>query len=117
MRPQEIIATKRDGKALSDSEIAAFIDGVCDGTWTDYQITALVMAMFIRGLNRREQYSVTGAMLRSGTIMDFSDIDAPKADKPSTGGVGDKTSLIIPPLPAACALALPTISGTVLGHP
>jgi len=106
MRPQEIIATKRDGKALSDGEITAFIDGVCDGTWADYQITALVMAIFIRGLNRREQYSVTGAMLHSGTIMDFSDIDAPKADKHSTGGVGDKTSLIIAPLAAACGVVV-----------
>ncbi len=116
MRPQEIIATKRDGKALTDEQITAFIDGVCDGTWADYQITALVMAMFIRGLNRREQYSVTAAMLRSGTIMDFSDIDAPKADKHSTGGVGDKTSLIIAPLAAACGLAVPMISGRGLGH-
>jgi pyrimidine-nucleoside phosphorylase len=116
MRPQAIIATKRDGKALSDEQIASFIDGVCDGTWADYQIAALVMAIFIRGLNRREQYSVTGAMLHSGTIMDFSDIDAPKADKHSTGGVGDKTSLIIAPLAAACGVAVPMISGRGLGH-
>ncbi|MEQ1606375.1 MAG: thymidine phosphorylase [Pyrinomonadaceae bacterium] len=116
MRPQEIIATKRDGKALSDSEITAFIDGVCDGSWADYQITALIMAMFIRGLNRREQYSITGAMLNSGTIMDFSEIDAPKGDKHSTGGVGDKTSLLIAPLAAACGIAVPMISGRGLGH-
>ncbi len=116
MRPQEIIAIKRDGKALSDGEIATFIDGVCDGTWTDYQITALIMAMFIRGLNRREQYSITGAMLNSGTIMDLSDIDAPKGDKHSTGGVGDKTSLIIAPLAAVCGVAVPMISGRGLGH-
>ena len=116
MRPQQIIATKRDGKALSDPEISAFIDGVVDGSWADYQITALMMAMFIRGLNKREQYSITGAMLRSGTIMDFSDIDAPKADKHSTGGVGDKTSLIIAPLAAACGIAVPMISGRGLGH-
>ncbi len=116
MRPQQIIATKRDNKALSDAEISEFIDGVCDGSWADYQITALVMAMFIRGLNKREQYSITGAMLRSGTIMDFSDIDAPKADKHSTGGVGDKTSLIIAPLAAACGVAVPMISGRGLGH-
>lgn len=116
MRPQEIIATKRDNKALSDEQITAFIDGVCDGSWADYQITALVMAIFIRGLNRREQYSITGAMLHSGTIMDFSDIDAPKADKHSTGGVGDKTSLIIAPLAAACGVAVPMISGRGLGH-
>src|SRR5205823_147536 len=64
MRPQEIIATKRDGKALSDEQIVEFVDGVCDGSWADYQITALVMAIYIRGLNRREEYSITGAMLR-----------------------------------------------------
>ncbi len=116
MRPQEIIATKRDGKALSDSEISLFIDGVCDGSWADYQITALIMAIFIRGLNRREQYSLTSAMLHSGTVMDFSDIDAPKGDKHSTGGVGDKTSLIIAPLAAACGMAIPMISGRGLGH-
>lgn len=116
MRPQEIIATKRDNKALSDEQITAFINGVCDGSWADYQITALVMAIFIRGLNRREQYSITGAMLHSGTIMDLSDIDAPKADKHSTGGVGDKTSLIIAPLAAACGVAVPMISGRGLGH-
>jgi pyrimidine-nucleoside phosphorylase len=116
MRPQEIIAAKRDGKALSDEQITAFIDGVCDESWADYQITALIMAVFINGLNRREQYSITGAMLHSGAIMDFSDIDAPKADKHSTGGVGDKTSLIIAPLAAACGLAVPMISGRGLGH-
>ena len=116
MRPQEIIATKRDGKALSDEQISAFIDGVCDDSWADYQISALLMAMFIRGLNRREQYSLTGAMLHSGTIMDLSDVEAPKADKHSTGGVGDKTSLIIAPLAAACGIAVPMISGRGLGH-
>jgi pyrimidine-nucleoside phosphorylase len=116
MRPQEIIAVKRDGKALSDAEIVSFIDGVCDGSWADYQITALIMAMFIRGMNRREQYSITSAMLNSGTIMDFSDIDAPKGDKHSTGGVGDKTSLIIAPVAAACGVAVPMISGRGLGH-
>jgi pyrimidine-nucleoside phosphorylase len=116
MRPQEIIAIKRDGKALSDGDIAAFVDGICDGSWADYQISAMIMAIFINGLNRREQYSITGAMLRSGTIMDFSDIPAPKADKHSTGGVGDKTSLIIAPLAAACGVAVPMISGRALGH-
>jgi len=116
MRPQEIIAAKRDGKALSDEQIAAFIGGVCDESWADYQITSLLMAIFIRGLNRREQYSLTGAMLNSGTIMDLEDIDLPKADKHSTGGVGDKTSLIIAPLAAACGVAVPMVSGRGLGH-
>ena len=116
MRPQEIIAAKRDGKALTDEQITEFIAGVCDESWADYQITALLMAIFIKGLNRREQYSLTGAMLNTGTIMDLSDIDAPKADKHSTGGVGDKTSLVIAPLAAACGIAVPMISGRGLGH-
>jgi pyrimidine-nucleoside phosphorylase len=116
MRPQEIIAAKRDDKALTDEQIGAFIDGVCDGSWADYQIAALLMAIFIQGLNRREQYSLTGAMLHSGEIMDLSDIDAPKADKHSTGGVGDKTSLLIAPMAAACGIAVPMISGRGLGH-
>lgn len=116
MRPQQIITKKRDGKALSDGEIQLFIDGVCDGSWADYQIAALVMAMFINGLNRREQYSITRAMLESGTIMDFSDVREPKADKHSTGGVGDKTSLLIAPIAAACGIAVPMISGRGLGH-
>ncbi|CAN5149357.1 thymidine phosphorylase [soil metagenome] len=116
MRPQEIIAAKRDGKSLTDEQIGAFIDGVCDGSWADYQIAALLMAIFIQGLNRREQYSLTGAMLHSGEIMDLSDIDAPKADKHSTGGVGDKTSLLIAPMAAACGIAVPMISGRGLGH-
>jgi pyrimidine-nucleoside phosphorylase len=116
MRPQQIIATKRDGKALADEQISAFIDGVVDGSWADYQISALMMAIFIRGLNRREQYSMTSSMLHSGTVMDLSDIDAPKADKHSTGGVGDKTSLLIAPLAAACGVAVPMISGRGLGH-
>nr|MBA2335445.1 thymidine phosphorylase [Blastocatellia bacterium] len=116
MRPQEIIAKKRDGAELSADEINSFIDGVCDGSWADYQISALIMAMFIRGLNMSEQDALTRAMLHSGEVLDFSDIDAPKADKHSTGGVGDKTSLIIAPLVAACGVAVPMISGRGLGH-
>src|SRR6476620_9946100 len=113
MRPQEIIARKRDGRSLSEKHIKSFIDGVCDGGWADYQISALVMAMFIRGLNTEEQDLLTQAMLHSGEVMDFSDIAKPKADKHSTGGVGDKTSLIIAPVAAACGLAVPMISGAV----
>ena len=116
MRPQDIIARKRDGHALTDGEIAAFVGGVCDGSWADYQVTALIMAMFIRGLGQREQDTITREMLHSGTVMDLSDIDAPKADKHSTGGVGDKTSLIIAPVLAACGIAVPMISGRGLGH-
>ncbi|HZH34233.1 MAG TPA: thymidine phosphorylase [Pyrinomonadaceae bacterium] len=116
MRPQEIIRKKRDGAALSREEIASFVGGVADGGWADYQISALVMAMFLRGLDGDEAAFLTNEMLHSGEVLDFSDIDAPKADKHSTGGVGDKTSLIIAPLAAACGVAVPMISGRGLGH-
>lgn len=116
MRPQDIITKKRDGKRLSEEEISFFIDGVTDGSWADYQTTALIMAMFLNELDAEEQSFITQAMLNSGEILDFSDIDKPKADKHSTGGVGDKTSLIIAPLAAACGLAVPMISGRGLGH-
>jgi pyrimidine-nucleoside phosphorylase len=116
MRPQEIITQKRDGGVLSIEQIDAFIDGVCDRSWTDYQISALIMAMFINGLSVDEQDKLTYAMLHSGQILDFSEIDRPKADKHSTGGVGDKTSLLIAPLAAACGVAVPMISGRGLGH-
>lgn len=116
MRPQDIISKKRDGAVLSAGEIGLFIRGVCEGTWADYQISALLMAMFIRGLDDAEQQALTEAMLNSGDRLDFSDIAAPKADKHSTGGVGDKTSLIIAPVAAACGLAVPMISGRALGH-
>lgn len=116
MRPQEIIAKKRDGTELSFDEINSFIGGVCDNAWADYQVSALLMAMFTRGLSIDEQDHLTKSMLHSGSVLDFSDIDAPKADKHSTGGVGDKTSLIIAPLVAACGVAVPMISGRGLGH-
>jgi pyrimidine-nucleoside phosphorylase len=116
MRPQEIIAKKRDGRLLSKEEIGIFIDGVCDSSWADYQISALVMAMFIRGLDQEEQDELTRAMLHSGKILDLSDVIRPVVDKHSTGGVGDKTSLIIAPVAAACGLAVPMISGRGLGH-
>ena len=116
MNPQDLIRKKRDGARFSGEEVNAFISGVCDGSWADYQITALMMAMFIHGLNQAEQNALVRSMLESGERLDFSDIDAPKADKHSTGGVGDKTSLIIAPLAAACGVAVPMISGRGLGH-
>lgn len=116
MRPQTIIARKRDGNVLSRDEINAFISGVTEGTWADYQISALIMAMFLNELNPDEQAHITEAMLHSGEVLDFSDIDKPKSDKHSTGGVGDKTSLIIAPMVAACGVAVPMISGRGLGH-
>ncbi len=116
MRPQEIIAKKRDGKALSDADISVFVEGVSTGEWADYQISALVMAMFINGLDQREQDELTRAMIYSGKVLDLSSVDRPVVDKHSTGGVGDKTSLIIAPAAAACGLAVPMISGRGLGH-
>lgn len=116
MTPQDLIAKKRDGNVLSATEINAFINGVCSGNWADYQTSALIMACYINGLNSEEQNALTEAMFKSGETLDFSDIAKPKADKHSTGGVGDKTSLIIAPLAAACGVAVPMISGRGLGH-
>lgn len=116
MRPQEIIARKRDHHALTSEEIGLFIDGVTNSEWADYQISALVMAMFINGLDQAEQDALTRAMIYSGKTLDLSDVGRPIVDKHSTGGVGDKTSLIIAPAAAACGLAVPMISGRGLGH-
>src|SRR5919202_2375697 len=116
MRPQDIISRKRDGASLTNEEIKIFVRGVTDGSFADYQSAALLMAIFLRGMDAREQRVLTDAMLRSGNILDFSDIPKPKADKHSTGGVGDKTSLVIAPLAAACGVCVPMISGRGLGH-
>src|SRR5918997_840940 len=116
MRPQDIITRKRDGGELSREEIEFFVHGVTSGRFTRYQAAALLMAIFLRGMTDAEQFALTDAMLRSGESLDFSDIERPKADKHSTGGVGDKTSLLIAPLAAACGLAVPMISGRGLGH-
>jgi pyrimidine-nucleoside phosphorylase len=116
MNQQEIIRKKRDGKFLTTQEIAGFVVGVTDGTWADYQTSALLMAMYLNGLNADEQNALTEAMLASGERLDFSDLESSIADKHSTGGVGDKTSLIIAPLVAACGACVPMISGRGLGH-
>lgn len=116
MRPQDLIQKKRDRAALTLEEIHAFVRGVTDGSWADYQTSAMLMAIYLNGLDEAEQQSLTEEMLRSGEILDFSDIPKPKADKHSTGGVGDKTSLVIAPLAAACGLCVPMISGRGLGH-
>ena len=116
MRPQDVIRKKRDGQELSPDEIAFFIDGVTRNEIADYQVSALLMAIFLNGMTEAEQSSLTEAMLHSGEILDFSDIPKPKADKHSTGGVGDKTSLLIAPLAAAAGVCVPMISGRGLGH-
>jgi len=116
LRPQDVIRKKRDGQPLSREEIFFFIDGVTDANIADYQTSALLMAIYLNGMNQAEQQALTEAMLQSGSILDFSDIPKPKADKHSTGGVGDKTSLLIAPLVAACGACVPMISGRGLGH-
>jgi len=116
MRPQDVIRKKRDGEHLTNEEIEFFISGVTRGQIADYQVSALLMAIYLNGMNPGEQQALTEAMLNSGIILDFTDISKPKADKHSTGGVGDKTSLIIAPLVAACGVCVPMISGRGLGH-
>ncbi len=116
MRPQDIIRKKRDGAELSRDEIAFFVKGVTSGDVAEYQISAWLMAVFLNGMTDAEQSLLTEAMLHSGEILDFSDIPKPKVDKHSTGGVGDKTSLLIAPFAAAAGVCVPMISGRGLGH-
>lgn len=114
--PQHVIARKRDGEALGREEIAAFVRGAVDGSWADYQLSALLMAIVLRGMTREEVVAYTEAMMRSGAVADLSSVKRPKADKHSTGGVGDKVSLHLAPMVAACGVAVPMISGRGLGH-
>jgi len=114
--PQDIIIKKRDGGTLTRDEIGFFARGVTDGKFADYQATALLMAIFWRGMTPQETAWLTDAMMRSGEVIDLKDIPGAKVDKHSTGGVGDKVSLILAPLAAACGLKVPMMSGRGLGH-
>ena len=114
--PQHVIARKRDGGELDRAEIEAFARGATDGSWADYQLSALLMAVFLKGMTPKETALLTEAMLRSGVVADLSAIKAPKADKHSTGGVGDNVSLHLAPMVAACGVVVPMISGRGLGH-
>ncbi len=116
MRPQDIIRKKRDGESLSREEIALFVRGLTSGEIADYQASALLMAIYLNGMSTAEHQSLTEEMLHSGELLDFSDLRGPKVDKHSTGGVGDKTSLLIAPLVAATGAYVPMISGRGLGH-
>lgn len=112
----ELLAAKRDGRALSADEIRGLIEGFVRGEVPDYQMSALAMAVFFRGMTREETVALTLAMRDSGTVVDLSEIPAAKVDKHSTGGVGDKVSLCLAPLVAACGVAVPMVSGRGLGH-
>lgn len=114
--PQEIIAHKRDGLALSRAEVEQFVSEVVSGEFKDYQSSALLMAILLKGMTPEETVWLTEAMMRSGRIVDLPEITRPKVDKHSTGGVGDKVSLILAPLVAACGLCVPMMSGRGLGH-
>lgn len=116
METPELIRKKRDGLALSKAEIFDFVQRYTRGDIPDYQAAALLMAIYFRGMNDSETADLTEAMLRSGRVLDFSDLPAAKVDKHSTGGVGDKTSPIIAPAAAACGVLVPMISGRGLGH-
>jgi pyrimidine-nucleoside phosphorylase len=116
MFPQHIIARKRDGHALSREEIGAFVRGATDGSWADYQLSALLMAIFLRGMTPEETAHYTDAMMRSGVVADLSGVPGIKVDKHSTGGVGDKISIPLAPMVAACGVPVPMISGRGLGH-
>ncbi|MDP3317310.1 MAG: thymidine phosphorylase [Devosia sp.] len=114
--PQEVIAKKRDGQDLNAGEIGAFIAGLTDGSVSHAQAAAFAMAVFFRDMTTPERVALTLAMRDSGTVLDWSDLDGPVADKHSTGGVGDNTSLMLAPILAACGVYVPMISGRGLGH-
>jgi pyrimidine-nucleoside phosphorylase len=116
MRAVDIIARKRDGHELTPDEIGFIIRGYTDGDVADYQMSALLMAIYLRGMSTEETLALTQAMLHSGETVDFSDLGRPRIDKHSTGGVGDKTSLVIAPVVAAAGVLVPMISGRALAH-
>jgi len=111
----EVIRRKRDGHALTTEELRFLVTGITDGSLSDAQVGALAMALFLRGMDGDERVALTSAMTRSGTVLEW-DLDRPVVDKHSTGGVGDKVSLMLAPIVAACGGAVPMISGRGLGH-
>src|SRR6201988_2822776 len=114
----ELIRRKRYGAALSAAEIEQLVTGIADGTVTDAQVGALAMAIVWRGMTAAERVALTGAMTRSGEVLGWGDagLSGPVLDKHSTGGVGDKVSLLLAPIVAACGACVPMISGRGLGH-
>jgi pyrimidine-nucleoside phosphorylase len=116
MRAVDVIRRKRDGETLTRAEIEAFAQAAAHESWNDYQLSALLMAIYFNGMNPEETATLTAAMTASGMCYRWDDVPRPKVDKHSTGGVGDKTSLILAPLAAACGVVVPMMSGRGLGH-
>src|SRR5688500_18471513 len=116
MRAVDLIRLKRDGRSLDRAQIDFFVTGVTDGTLPDYQASALLMAIFLRGMTPEETAWLTEAMVHSGARVTYPDVPGIPVDKHSTGGVGDKTSLILAPLAAAAGAYVPMMSGRGLGH-
>jgi pyrimidine-nucleoside phosphorylase len=116
MTPYEIISKKRDGQTLSSEEISFFINNFTIAEIPDYQMSALLMAIYLKGMNERESRALMEAYLHSGQSIDLDHIPGIKVDKHSTGGVGDKVSIILAPIVAAAGVTVPMISGRGLGH-
>ena len=116
MITKELLARKRDGGTLAAGEIAFLVKGIADGGLTEGQVAAFAMAVCCRGMGRDECVALTDAMTRSGRVLDWRELGKPIVDKHSTGGVGDKTSLMLAPILAAAGAAVPMISGRGLGH-
>src|SRR5277367_1998877 len=116
MRTVDLITRKRDGEELNGEEIEFLIKGYNSEEIPDYQMSAFLMATYFSGMEDREVSSLTDSMMRSGSTIDLSDVPGMKVDKHSTGGVGDKTSLIAAPIAAAAGVIVPMMSGRALGH-
>jgi len=116
MFPQHVIARKRDGHELTPEEIEVFVRGATDGGWADYQLSAMLMAIYLNGMTAHEVAAYTTAMMSSGTVADLSAVPGIKVDKHSTGGVGDKVSLPLAAMVTAAGVPVPMISGRGLGH-